>query len=205
MKSRHLHAGFSLLEVLIVVAIMGILAALVLPSSEPSLNDQLRGAAQVLKTDLAYAQSLAISNNSTYEVTFDFQNNSYTIQHSGSNPALDTLPHSPFSNPDDPPEAHIVRLADMPHIGPPVKLVTAVNFENFATPVDKVEFGPLGETTQPGYTLIWLSAGNGTDTRYLWFVINPITGLVEMQYDTTSAPPASLMPATKTPAAPVAP
>ncbi len=79
-----------------VIVVMGILVGLVLPNSNPSLLDQLRSAAQILRTDLAYGQSLAVANNSTYRFTFDTQNNRYVLSHSGANAALDKLPDSPF-------------------------------------------------------------------------------------------------------------
>ena len=71
MLHRRPTAGLTLIELLIVVAVMGILAGLVLPSSNPSLHDQLRSAAQILAGDLAYGRSLAVTHNSRYQFTFD--------------------------------------------------------------------------------------------------------------------------------------
>ncbi len=194
MPDRRLHAaGFSLIELLMVIAVVGVLVGLVLPSSEPSVHEQLRAAAQILKTDLAYGRSLAVTNNSTYEFVFDTENNRYILEHSGSNPALDKLPDSPFREPDDPPDQHIVDLDELPHVGPTVRLVTVAAMGGSLVRVNDVEFGPLGETTRTGWTIIWLAAGQGSRTRYLWLMINPVTGLVDTETYTANGPPESLL------------
>ena len=106
---RRPSAGLSVLELLIVVAVMGILAGLVLPKSDPSLHEQLRATAQIIAADLAYGRSLAVTNNSWYRFAFDTDNNQYVLDHSGSDPSLDALPDSPFRSADDPPERRSVR------------------------------------------------------------------------------------------------
>ena len=183
-------AGFTLIELLIVISLMAIIAGFVLPSSNPGIHDQLRSAARIVATDLAYGRSLALANNSNYKFTFDTENNQYVMEHSGSNPALDTLPESPFRNTDDPPEQHIVALDDLPRVGAPVKLAAAVvdksgSFEA----VTDLEFGPLGETRRSGETTIWLSAGKGDAERYIWVHVNPITGLATVGDFNGDGPP----------------
>ena len=185
--------GLSLIELLMVIAIMGILAGMVIPRSTPGIHDQLRSAAQILQTDLAYGRSLAVTNNSTYRLTFQTAENRYVLEHSGSNPALDTLPNSPFGNPDDPPQQHIVDLDALPSMGPPVEFVTAGVLGNSPQRVDDVEFGPLGETTRSEETVIWLAAGAGRQRRYLLLNINPVTGLAEVGAYTGEGPPAALL------------
>jgi prepilin-type N-terminal cleavage/methylation domain-containing protein len=186
--SRRPSAGFSLIELLMVIAVMGILAGLLLPRSDPSLYDQLRSAAQILGTDLAYTRSLAVTNNSTYRITFDTAGDRYILEHSGSNTALDTLPDSPFRDPDDPPNQHIVSLGRLP-LGPGVRIVTAASSGAVAEQVADVEFGPLGETTRADPTVVWLAAGYGPDTRYLSLTIDPVTGLTDLQYRAGEGPP----------------
>ena len=186
---RRQSAGFSLIELLIVIAVIGILVGLVLPSSDPGLHDQLRAAAQILKTDLAYGRSLAVSNNSSYQFTFDPDNNRYVLEHSGSNPALDTLPDSPFRHPDDPPEQHVVDLDELTHIGPTVRLVSAHDLGASLNAVSDLEFGPLGETTRSSRTIIYLAAGQDPDTRYITLIVNPVTGLAQLGEYTTDGPP----------------
>lgn len=188
-------AGFSLIELLIVIAVMGILAGLVLPNSSANFHDQLRAAAQILRTDLAYGRTLAVANNSSYQISFDTEQNRYILEHSGVNPALDTLPHSPFRTPDDPPDQQIVDFRQLPHVGPTVRIVVAASMgANLAQKVDHVEFGPLGETTRSEPTVIWLAVGQGSDARYITLKVDPVTGLVQIGEYTSSGPSSALLP-----------
>ena len=190
---RRQPAGFSLIELLIVVAVMGILAALVMPGSTANYYEQLRAAAQIFRTDLAYGRSLAVSNNSSYQFTFDPEQNRYVLEHNGTNPALNTLPDTPFRQPDDPADQHVVNLAQLPHMGPTVRLMVAAADSGTPTRVDDLEFGPLGETTRSQPTVIWLAVGQGTDTRYLTVTVDPVTGLAEFGAYTNIGPPSGLL------------
>ena len=69
--------------------------------------------------DIQYARSLAVVNGSNYRLTFDTVLNQYVLTYSGTNPALATLPPSPFHTSSDTPTQQVVRLADLPHVGPP--------------------------------------------------------------------------------------
>ncbi len=176
-RRRNPCPAFALIEVLIVIALMGILAGLVLPSSNPTIHDQLRSAAQIVATDLAYARSLAVTYGSTYKIAFDPATNCYTLTHSGADPSLNVLPSSPFRNPNDPPDKHVVDLDDLPRIGAPVKIVAVGPGDVAAGTAGVVEFGPLGETSSAAVTVIWLSAAEGTARRYITLSVNPVTGL----------------------------
>ncbi len=198
-------AGFSLIELLLVISLMAIIAGFVLPSSSPSLHDQLRAAARIVATDLAYGRSLAVSNNSSYKFTFDAQRNRYVLEHSGTNSALDTLPDSAFRDEDDPPKQHIVTLDDLPRVGAPVKLEAVVEKDGSFAAVTDLEFGPLGETTRSGETMIWLSAGKGDAERYIWVQVNPITGLATVGDFNGDGPPVRASAAGIRDAMPVAP
>ena len=189
--------GFSLIELLIVIAVMGILIGLVMPSGEPNLYEQLRAAAAILKADLAYARSLAVTHNSNYQITFDVDNNRYVLEHSGINSALDTLSDSPFREPGESAKQHIVDFDELPHVGPTVRLVVAAKkateIGNYTGRVSDVEFGPLGETTRSEYTDVWLAVGSDDDPRYVPLMINPITGMTEVSDFTSDGPPEWLL------------
>ena len=181
--------GFSLIELLIVISIMGIFAGVVLTSFDPSIHDRLQGTAQILATDIAYARDLAVTNNSTYTITFDTTTHQYVIEHSGTNTALETLPETPFRNPSDPPDQQITDLQNLPFGGGPVELIAVHDLTPSIVTVTDVEFGPLGETTRSFDMQIWLAAGEGEARRYLPMLVHPVTGLTTLGELQTEAPP----------------
>lgn len=194
-------AGFSLLELLLVLAIVGILVAIVLPSSQPAVHDQLRSTSRIVATDLAYARSLALANNSSYRVTFDLDNNRYVLKHSGSNSALNTLPKTPFSASGDTADQHIVDLDDLPHAGPTVWLAAVATTGASVQSVSDLEFGPLGQTTRADPTTIWLMAGSGDSTKYMTLTVNPVTGITDFGAFSNTGPAAGVtqvLPSAKT-------
>ncbi|WP_432741316.1 GspH/FimT family pseudopilin [Methylobacter sp. G7] len=68
--NRQKHAGFTLLEVMIVVAIIGILAAIAVPSYQDMLErNRLKQAAEGLKSDMQFARTEAIKRSQTVLVT----------------------------------------------------------------------------------------------------------------------------------------
>jgi prepilin-type N-terminal cleavage/methylation domain-containing protein len=187
-------AGFSLTELLLVVTLIGIFAAVLLPNANPSLYDRLQGAAHLVSSDLAYARGLAVMNNSTYRVTFDFTNNRYVLQYSGANPALNTLPFSPFRQATDLPTQQTTDFRDLPGLGSGVSLAAVGTSASSAQPLTQIEFGPLGQTTQTAPTVIWLSAGKGTAQRYISLSVNPVTGLADVKTFQGVGPPQSILP-----------
>ncbi len=178
LKGRGGRAGYTLVELLIVVSILLVFAGLVIPRSDETGYDQLLSAARVLASDLAYARSLAVANNDQYLVSFSGSGNSYTLQYNGSNPTLINLPSTPFRSPTDPPSQQIQRLADLPEVTASVKLVAAADVSGtLMTAVTNVQFNGLGGTTRSDPTWIWLASGVGSIRRYLVITINPVTGL----------------------------
>jgi prepilin-type N-terminal cleavage/methylation domain-containing protein len=187
-------AGFTLLELLLVVVVIAILAAVVLPSAQPAVVDQLRSTAQIVATELAYARSLAVANNGNYKITFDFRGNRCVLTYSGTNAALRQLPDSPFSSPGDPPDQHIADLDNLPRVGPAVRL-TAAGTSASLQAVNSVEFAPFGQTIRAEATKVWLAAGGGSSTRYITIEVNPVTGMARAGECTSVAPPAGVLPA----------
>lgn len=185
-------AGFTLLELLIVISVLVVLAGLAMPNSSATLRDQLQASAEVLSADLCYGRSLAVANNSCYRFRFDRQSNTYTLQHSGTNSALHTLPRFPFQGPKDTATQRVVDLGEQPHLGPPTRLAAVAAEGNTLTAVGDVEFDPLGGTTRSGATVIWLAAGQGPGARYITLSVNAVTGLVSIGPYTGTAPPAWL-------------
>jgi Tfp pilus assembly protein FimT len=175
---------------LIVMAVIGILAALSMSSSTPTLHDQLRSTAQILASDLAYGRALAVGNGDKYQFTFDTSGNRYILQYSGSNTALQNLPPSQFSSPGSPANQYVVALGNLPRLAAAVQLVgAAVTTSTSVQAVNSVEFGPLGATTSSSPTTIWLKLSSGSQTRYITVSVNPVTGLADVGADTGVAPP----------------
>lgn len=193
--ARNRQSGFSLIELLIVVALMGILAGVVIPSATPAIYDQLQSAAQVVASDLAYARSLAVMNNSKYRLRFSRTENRYVLEHSGTDTSLNTLPSSAFRSPQDPPHQHTTDLDQLPQLGIPISLIEVQAMSTTPTRVSNLEFGEVGETTRPQDTIIWLAAGAGSERRYMTVEVNHATGLAIVGDFTAAAPPSASGPA----------
>lgn len=187
--------GYTLVELLIVISLMGILAGILLPSFNPSIHDQLVAAAQVVSADMAYVRDLAVTSDSTYELTFDVSAEQYVLRHSGTNPLLDVLPTSAFHCANDPPDAHTICLRSLPHAGPAVDIVSVYADSGTPTSVSTLEYGPLGETTRTEPTVIWLGCGGGDNRCYVPLRVDPVTGLAEIgELQATPPPTAAAAP-----------
>jgi type II secretion system protein H len=71
--------GFTMIELLIVVAILAIAAAIVVPMAASAGSMQLRAAANMVAADLEYAKSMSISRGQRYSVVFDADHEKYWI------------------------------------------------------------------------------------------------------------------------------
>ena len=71
--------GFTLVEILMVVVIIGIASAIIIPQIGTRDDMRATAAARTLVSDLVYAQSLAISSGSYVYIKFDTGSNRYTL------------------------------------------------------------------------------------------------------------------------------
>jgi Tfp pilus assembly protein FimT len=172
------------------IAVLGILAAILIPQLGGDLPERLNSGAQVVSADLDYARSLAVANNTNYRITFDTAGNRYVLSHSGANPQFNTLPSSPFRQNDDPVDQQTTKLGMLPIPEPGVKLVTVVTLSGSPQTTTSIEFTPLGGTTSSNPTAVWLASGNGTLRRYISIGVDPITGLVTIGRPVAAMPPA---------------
>ena len=180
--------GLTLIELLLTIAILGILAAILIPQLTGDLPERLNAGAQVVSSDLDYARALAVANNSSYRITFDPANNLYYLRHSGTNAQFNTLPRSPFRQTDDPVDQQTTKLSTLPIPAPGVRLISVVQTQGSPQATTTLEFTPLGATTSSNQTVIWLSCGGATMQRYISVAVDPVTGLVSIGPPVTALP-----------------
>lgn len=182
-------SAFGLIELLIVVSIVGIFAALLLPKWGVNSAEQLRQAGQLVVADLAYARNFAVTKNSKYRYTFDLSNNWYYLEHTGSNTDLDTLPANPFSSYGDPVEKQMHRLSELFSSIGQVRLAAVYSQSNGQiTNETTVEFTEIGRTTRARETVVWLQVGTGSERRYLPVYVAPVTGIASPGAVTSALP-----------------
>lgn len=72
--------GFSLVELIVVIAIMGIMSALIIPKMGSSSSEaKVKAAAREVVTNSRYARDQAITHGKDYTITFNKDASSYTI------------------------------------------------------------------------------------------------------------------------------
>jgi prepilin-type N-terminal cleavage/methylation domain-containing protein len=96
MYARKHRGGFTLVEILGVLVIIGIASAMVIPHLGTRDDLKVSAASRVITADLIYAQSMAISTSSKYYVRFDTGTNSYKVL-SKASPGGDTVASNPLT------------------------------------------------------------------------------------------------------------
>jgi prepilin-type N-terminal cleavage/methylation domain-containing protein len=84
--SQTTSGGFTMIEIVIVIVVIGIAAMLAIPMMSSAASLQIRSAANMLAADLEYAKSMAISRGQNYSVIFNKDTDSYTIVGPDGNP-----------------------------------------------------------------------------------------------------------------------
>jgi len=177
------------IELLIVIAIVGVLAGIILPRFGANTVDDVRSAARIIVSDFGYARNLAVSNNTSYEITFDSANGEYSLQHTGTNTAHDLLPSSAFANYNARATVQTQKVADLASPSANVRIVAVFEQESGSlTAVTNLGFGPLGNTLRTDETIVWLAAGSGDNTKYLAIHVAPITGLTGLSAVSSNPP-----------------
>jgi len=95
------NSGFTLIEVLIVIALMGIITAIAVPNFLSWIPEKrLRSASDDIFSNLLYTKMQAIKNNVDWAVEFDPGDNSYKItsDYGGTNAEVKTVSLSSYSS-----------------------------------------------------------------------------------------------------------
>ena len=185
--TNHQRKGISLIEVMLVVVLIAVFAGYVITDSSTEVVEQLQQTAEIISADIAYCQSLAVSNNSKYRLRFIVIDNQYNLKHTGDNVALETLPEGVFQS-NNSSTVRRTKLENLSQMSSEVKLYAVYALTPSPVSVNILEFGPLGETTRSQETVIWLECGNSSARRYMSITVNPVTGLTVIGDAQTAAP-----------------
>ncbi len=164
---RGLSGGFTLVELLIVIAIISIAALTAIPMMSSAASVQIRSASNMLAADLEYAKSMAISRAQYFSVVFDVSADSYRIEDQYGKP----LPH--------PVKKGFNYVIDFQNDGRLNKVdIISVDFDT----TSKVKFDYLGSPYNGNSTplnsgVISLQAGGTTTT----VTVEPVTGYISIQ------------------------
>jgi len=110
LSNRTLSRGYTLIEVLVVITILGIAGALVIPSLGQTHVLRVQAAVRTIVSDITYAQSDALAFQSGRAIVFDPDTNSYRlVEVTGItlDPVNDTL-----YDPTGPGQQYVVSLED---------------------------------------------------------------------------------------------
>lgn len=84
--------GFTIIELIVVMAVIGILAAMVIPRMMATGAINARESAELVAADIRKTQDLAMADISSHTITFTSGNNSYVIDQGTANAQTVTLP-----------------------------------------------------------------------------------------------------------------
>ena len=151
--------GFTLIEIMIVLALMAIAVLLAAPIMTSGAGVQIRAATNMIAADLEYAKSMAISRGQNFSVVFDKNAESYRILDQNN----DVIPH--------PVNIGFDYVVDFQNDGRLNKVnIADVNFNM----TSRVQFGSLGSPDNGG--TISLEARGMTAT----VMVEPLTGFISI-------------------------
>ena len=90
-RSARTRSGFTLIEILVVVLILGIAAAVIVPHIGSRSDLKATSAARLMMADLIYVQNRSISQQKYHYVFFDAATESYKVQSMEGSPGVMTV------------------------------------------------------------------------------------------------------------------
>ena len=190
---RRASRGFSLIEVLVVVAILAALAGMAVTLTEPSPSARLQMTADMLAADLERAQELALSRGSPHRVTFEGAENRFVLKHVGTNSAFHDLPKYAQTRQQEALTQATYAFSERSGYG---KYVSIAAFEPAALYLQDefpVQFASDGSLTDGRTATVWLASFDDGKTSYLPVRIYAVTGVVSIGTTTATLPPAAAL------------
>ncbi|UCF00057.1 MAG: GspH/FimT family pseudopilin [Planctomycetota bacterium] len=155
--------AFTLVEIIIVVAIIAIAAMIMVPMMGSTASMQLHSASNMIASDLEYAKSMAISRSQTFSVVFDTTEDSYRIENQNG----EVIPH--------PVKKGFDYVIDLQAAGLDKVDIVKVNFDTTTTiQFDYVGSPNNGDGNALNNGVITLQAGGVTTT----VSVEPVTGFI---------------------------
>ncbi|MEO1237544.1 MAG: prepilin-type N-terminal cleavage/methylation domain-containing protein [Planctomycetota bacterium] len=159
--ARSRSAGFSMVEVIVVVAVLAVIAALVVPNFRGQDTTKLRSAARLLAADLDTAKAESITHADDLRlVVFDTTDHTYHVA-----AASDTA--TPITNPFDG-RPYLVDFGTGRASALSGVTIQSVDLDGD----DELGFGLYGELDQTAAATVTLAAGGRTVT----LTVDPATG-----------------------------
>lgn len=188
---RHVSRGFSLIEVLVVVAILAALAGMAVTFTEPSPAARLHLTADMLAADLERVQELALSRGSAHRATFEGAERRFILKHVGAATAFHVLPKYVRTRSGEDPTQATYAFEDRSAYG---KFVRIAGFEPANLYVEDefpIQFASDGSLADGRTATIWLKATDNGRTTFLPVRIYAVTGVVSVGTPVDTLPPAA--------------
>ena len=179
MKREIKHTGFTLVEILIVIVIMGISAAVMLPLLGSNTGFQLQASKRDLNSIIQYTQNLAITKQQKYQIVFDTIGNKFAVSDEAGNLIDDPGKTAP-SGTTEPEKYKLRRLYGQNDNYSRVVLTSALFdgtailwFDSLGIP----NSGDIEDNTPLASGTITLTAGNNTMT----LKVEPVSGKITIE------------------------
>lgn len=185
--------GFSLIEILLVITVMAVLAAVALPRFNAGIHEQLNAVARVIAADLELIQEVAAANDTSFQLTFSTERNQYSLEDAGPRKVLSTVKGDLGFRLESSSGKQVKDVSNLSVYGPPVRLCglqkrvpqawhvsesTLGSSFGAASSHSTLDVGPLSDAKKLYEHVIWLESGMGDSLCFIPITVAPVTGLV---------------------------